>query len=482
MSDAQQRYSIETQKEIISAYAEREGYEIIATYADEAKSGVTLRGRDGLKTLIRDVLGGPAFEAVLVTDVTRWGRFQDPDEAAHYEFLCRRAGVPIVYCAEVFDNSGGQASAILKSVKRVMAAEYSRQLSARTRAAVRRTLATGHCGGGPAPFGFAKEIVDEATGQVRLLQPGQRKQRSSERLRFVWGPPEEVATLRFIFRAYGRDGLTVMEIVKALRAQGQAFRENLPWTTHRVTQILDTELAIGLFAFGKSENVFGVRTKIRERKDWSRVRVLKPMISAALFARARARREACRKRTFTDEELIQDLERLIRSHGVVTHHIVAAWGIVSPLIYVRRFGSLGTALRKAGQIGRVRGGAKWEGEALQWERVEPALRQLLAEQGFLSRSLINACPYVPRAPTLIRHFGNLEDIYRRVGDMTTRSQKAELAWATRSRRFPHAETAAALPTHLRRPRVRPPRSELLCSEAAFIEPSWLARARRGDDG
>jgi hypothetical protein len=24
-----------------------------------------------------------------VYDVSRWGRFQDPDEAAHYEFLCK---------------------------------------------------------------------------------------------------------------------------------------------------------------------------------------------------------------------------------------------------------------------------------------------------------------------------------------------------------------------------------------------------------
>jgi hypothetical protein len=32
---------------------------------------------------------------ILVLDVSRWGRFQDIDESAYYEFLCRRAGMQV---------------------------------------------------------------------------------------------------------------------------------------------------------------------------------------------------------------------------------------------------------------------------------------------------------------------------------------------------------------------------------------------------
>ena len=46
--------------------------------------------------------GEAEFRAILVYDVSRWGRFQDVDEAAHYEYLCRDAGVPVYYCAELF--------------------------------------------------------------------------------------------------------------------------------------------------------------------------------------------------------------------------------------------------------------------------------------------------------------------------------------------------------------------------------------------
>ena len=41
-----------------------------------------------------------------VYDVSRWGRFQDPDESAHYEFLCKAAGVRVHYCAEQFSTTG----------------------------------------------------------------------------------------------------------------------------------------------------------------------------------------------------------------------------------------------------------------------------------------------------------------------------------------------------------------------------------------
>src|SRR5258705_1678154 len=69
------------------------------------------------------------FEAILVYDVSRWGRFQDADEGAYYEHLCSRAGIPVHYCEEQFDNDGSIGSTLLKNVKRVMAGEYSRELS-----------------------------------------------------------------------------------------------------------------------------------------------------------------------------------------------------------------------------------------------------------------------------------------------------------------------------------------------------------------
>ena len=132
MSTEHQRYSIEHQTLANTAYAVGKGFEIVQTYADAGISGLTLEKREGLKQLLADVLGGKAsFSVILVYDVSRWGRFQDPDEGAHYEFICKAAGVRVAYCAELFENDGSLTSTLVKQLKRAMAAEYSRELSDR---------------------------------------------------------------------------------------------------------------------------------------------------------------------------------------------------------------------------------------------------------------------------------------------------------------------------------------------------------------
>jgi len=55
----------------------------------------------GLRELLKDVESGKAaFSAVLVYDVSRWGRFQDADESAYYEYILKRFNIGVHYCAE----------------------------------------------------------------------------------------------------------------------------------------------------------------------------------------------------------------------------------------------------------------------------------------------------------------------------------------------------------------------------------------------
>jgi DNA invertase Pin-like site-specific DNA recombinase len=122
--------SLETQRDGIQRYATVHGFEVVVTYDDPGKSGLEIRNRPGLRRLLRDVISENCwFKAILVYDVSRWGRFQDTDESAHYEFICRRAGIPVHYCAEQFENDATLPNAIMKTLKRTMAAEYSRELS-----------------------------------------------------------------------------------------------------------------------------------------------------------------------------------------------------------------------------------------------------------------------------------------------------------------------------------------------------------------
>ena len=91
----------------ILEYAALHSFDIVRTYSDTAKSGHP-RAASRCLQLLQDVVAGTApYRAILVyeCELVR-GRFQDTDESAHYEFLCKSAGVPVHYCAETFANDG----------------------------------------------------------------------------------------------------------------------------------------------------------------------------------------------------------------------------------------------------------------------------------------------------------------------------------------------------------------------------------------
>ena len=80
MSTDHQKYSTENQLDTIRRYAEQRGYTIVRIFEDSGRSGLRMDGREGLKSLMQEVQSGTAgFQAILVYDVSRWGRFQKQD-------------------------------------------------------------------------------------------------------------------------------------------------------------------------------------------------------------------------------------------------------------------------------------------------------------------------------------------------------------------------------------------------------------------
>src|ERR1700758_4257054 len=159
MSTDYQQYSIENQAAVIAAHAQLHKAFDCPHHRDEGESGLKIKNRMGLTELIEDVRSGRAdFGHVLVFDVSRWGRFQDVDESAYYEFICKQAGIKVAYCAEQFDNDGSLISHIVKNIKRVMAAEYSRELSAKVHAGQSRYARLGFKMGGLVAYGLQRLV------------------------------------------------------------------------------------------------------------------------------------------------------------------------------------------------------------------------------------------------------------------------------------------------------------------------------------
>jgi DNA invertase Pin-like site-specific DNA recombinase len=207
MSTEFQRYSIENQQTAIREYAAARRMVIVRTYADPGRSGLTMEGRPGLAQLSHDVTSGQTeYSVILVYDVSRWGRFQDIDEGAFYEFLCRRANVPIEYRAEPFGRAVTLLDMMIKNLKRTMAAEYSRDRSERIHWAACHVASLGFHPGGAPPYGFRRFLMATDGTPKMILKPGQRKAIQGERTILVPGPIEEVRAVQRIFRLYVNKG------------------------------------------------------------------------------------------------------------------------------------------------------------------------------------------------------------------------------------------------------------------------------------
>jgi DNA invertase Pin-like site-specific DNA recombinase len=429
MSTDHQRYSLEFQGATNAAYALERGLEVVRTYADAGVSGLTLKRRAGLKSLLADVVGGHAdFDTVLVYDVSRWGRFQDPDQAAHYEFICREAGVQIVYTAEPFTNDGTLASTLVKHLKRAMAAEHLRELSAKVSGAQRGLRAQGYWMGGQAGFGLRRQLVapDGTLGMV--LEYHQHKALQGHRCVLTPGPPHEVSTVRRMFKWYVDDDLSIAEIAARLN-RGRVPPENgLDWNGPRVRQVLGSEKYIGTLVAGR-QVYFLKKPERRPRSEWTRLRnAVKPIVSQALFSAAQAKLHP-KKAWVDDEALVRELRGALRRHGRLSRLIINKDPAVHCAdVFVRRFGGLLNAYERVGYVPEPhqKRAAEIAERHQPWRhatyRGVPSdadllqrLRDLLDVTGKLTVALIRDTPGMPCAQLYSDRFGGMRRVYALVG-------------------------------------------------------------------
>jgi DNA invertase Pin-like site-specific DNA recombinase len=342
MSKDQQKYSIENQMAAITHYAHQHNIEIVSQYSDGGRSGLNFKGRKGLRQLIADVQAGQAeFEVILVLDVTRWGRFQDVDESGYYEFICRKAGIQVHYVGEEFVNDGSPMGAFVKAAKRSMAGEYSRELSKKVFTGQCRLIQKGYRQGGLAGYGLRRLMVDEH-GQPRLeLKRGEHKSLQTDRVILIPGPPEEVETVQWIYRAFAEEGLRESQIAAILNRRGILTDLERAWTRGTVHQILTNEKYIGNNVFNRTSFKLKQIHTVNPPEEWVRADgVFKPVVESRYFYTAQGIiRERSRK--LSDDEMLAKLKLLHERQGWLSGIIIdETEDMPSSSAYHHRFGSL----------------------------------------------------------------------------------------------------------------------------------------------
>jgi DNA invertase Pin-like site-specific DNA recombinase len=374
MSTDRQEYSVENQAQAIAEYADSHGMRVVSTYSDPATSGVVFRKRKGLQKLIQDVIQGQAlYKAILVYDVSRWGRFQDTDESAYYEFLCKSAGVPVHYCAEPFSNDDSFPNLIMKALKRAMAGEYSRELGVKILAGHRRGAALGFRQGGKPGYGLRRLLLAADGSPKQLLADGERKSITTDRIILVRGPAKEVRCVQDIYRMFIKKRMNFTDIARELNRRGTKYLDGSEWKLRGIRTILTSEKYCGANVFGRYSERLYTNPIRKPKSEWTvACGVFEALIEPGTQAEARRiidSTDAKSPRNKSDDDLLNALRAILTKEGRITADLVErAANTPCANSYRVRFGALSNAYERIGYAGF------WSGGWLAKRRSIPRLR------------------------------------------------------------------------------------------------------------
>ncbi len=349
MSDEAQQYSIENQKTAIQEYAVLHGFVIVKTYADVGKSGVLANNRKALRELIRDVVNaGAEYKAILVYDVSRWGRFPNNDEAAHYEFLCSSSGIPLHYCAEPFANDGTASSSILKALKRSMAAEFSRELGEKVFRGKTRIVQLGFWVGGPAGYGYRRLMVSADGKPKQTMKHGDHKSLTTDRVILIPGSPHEIRCVQLIF-SMAIEGLGAYAIARELNRKG-ILRYGHSWEGQDVRNIVTNPKYAGYNVWHRrTQKLRSKRVRVASEQWIVKPGAFAPIVEKETFDRAQVAFPKRADLLWSDEEILRRIRRLLRLKGRLSETLLGnARGMPALTTIKNHFGSYRQLYKKVG--------------------------------------------------------------------------------------------------------------------------------------
>jgi hypothetical protein len=132
-------------------------------------------------------------------------------------------------------------TAMLKSMKRAMAAEYSRELANKARAGQHQVVSRGYQIGPLPPLGYRRCSVS-ADGQRRVvLEKGQRKIAATDRIQWVLASHKEVELVKRICGLYARSHLSFTDISRLGGVEGWRDHQGRPLTGRGIARLVRNE-------------------------------------------------------------------------------------------------------------------------------------------------------------------------------------------------------------------------------------------------
>lgn len=256
---AEQIDSLRHQKEFFQEYARRNGHQLVALYADEGISGVSLRRREAFLRLMQDAEEGK-FQIVAVKDVSRFAR-NTVDFLQSIRRL-KSLGVNTLFLTANMDSLG--ESEFVLTLFSALAQEESANLSKRVKFGKKLNAKKGRV---PSSI-FGYDRLDNFHLAVN---------------------PREAETVQEIYRLYIEEGLGCRAISSQLNHQGKKTRSGSSWTPRGVRRVLENSIYCGDYVNNKSETqdyLTGRRISIPDSQRFHHYRPEWAVISPETYQKA----------------------------------------------------------------------------------------------------------------------------------------------------------------------------------------------------
>ena len=228
-SDAQDvDSSIATQSSRFREFAKQQGYRVIATFQDEAKSG-TVDDRPGFLDMIAMARQTPkTSDAIVVTNFSRFAR--NKFDSAVYKQILKRCGIRVIAIEQPIEDS--PEGELLESVIEAIDAYYSANLGRTIRHHIAGTAKNGFYPFRFAPFGFKKQPhqVGDKTKYTLIINE------------------EEAVIVREAYNLY-EDGNPVLKIARTFNDQGFRTRSGNKWYANSIHRMLRNPAHIGTLIY-----------------------------------------------------------------------------------------------------------------------------------------------------------------------------------------------------------------------------------------
>ena len=223
--------SVSAQLRALRDYADKNDYEVVREYVDEAESGRVMNRPDFHKMIEEAKRTEAPFKEILVWKFSRFTRKRE--HAVILKSLLRRKGLRVVSITEqAEDNPTGR---LLEGIIETVDEFYSENLAQDVLRGMREAASRGFWVAPMAPYGYRKVKVLDGPKERPTLEPD----------------PETTGIVKRIFDlAESRQGM--MKIVRILNDEGIASPRGKLWNKPTVHNILRNEAYLGTLVWGNN--------------------------------------------------------------------------------------------------------------------------------------------------------------------------------------------------------------------------------------